>query len=170
MQTTDEDVVNRQISIGLDVWSLVLGLVFGFGVNLLTAAPERWWPPLRLVNRYAPWWVGFGVVFVVGWKVLLDHRQRRMVSWRRTDSPYPGLEPFTTDRAAVFFGRDEETRQLLDRLRRSGVDPARRFVPLVGPSGSGKSSLLQAGILPRLGARWAVLGPTRSWRWPQRWH
>src|SRR4051812_48156300 len=63
-------------------------------------------------------------------------------------SPYPGLRAFTLDEAAIFFGRGREVDALIARLR----DPAQRFLAVVGASGSGKSSLVRAGLLPRLKA------------------
>src|SRR6185312_8111747 len=65
-------------------------------------------------------------------------------------APYRGWEPFEELDAGVFFGRDAETLRALDKLRgmrSTGVDSL--FVVL-GPSGSGKSSFLRAGLLPRL--------------------
>jgi formylglycine-generating enzyme required for sulfatase activity len=59
-------------------------------------------------------------------------------------SPFPGLRHFTPDDAAVFFGRSQETAELLTRLQQE------RFIAVVGASGSGKSSLVAAGVLPRL--------------------
>ena len=64
------------------------------------------------------------------------------VNWQ--GSPFPGLRHFTPDDAAIFFGRSQETAELLARVQRE------RFVAMVGASGSGKSSLVAAGILPRL--------------------
>ena len=65
-----------------------------------------------------------------------------------TDAPYPGLETFKPEQAPIFFGRGPEIDQLLEVLR----DPAIRFVAIVGASGSGKSSLVAAGLIPRLRA------------------
>jgi hypothetical protein len=82
------------------------------------------------------------------------------VAWDPTRSPYPGLESFTDDDAAVFFGRDHEIARLLELFQPTLQHGAGRFVAVVGPSGSGKSSLLRAGLLPRLerlGSRWVVL-------------
>jgi len=70
--------------------------------------------------------------------------------------PYRGLEPFTEDDAEFFFGRERVVEHLLERLRQ---EP--RFLAVLGPSGSGKSSLVQAGLIPRL-RRGAV---PRSDRW-----
>ena len=73
-----------------------------------------------------------------------------------TDAPYPGLEAFKPEQAPIFFGRGPEVDQLLEVLR----DPAIRFVAVVGASGSGKSSLVAAGLIPRLRAG-ALPGSTR---------
>lgn len=65
---------------------------------------------------------------------------------RWTDSPYPGLEAFTPEQAPIYFGRGREVDQLLQHFS----DAKARFVAVVGVSGSGKSSLVKAGLLPRL--------------------
>ena len=65
-------------------------------------------------------------------------------------APYRGWEPLDEYDAAVFFGRDAQLVRGLDQLRgmrQSGVETL--FV-ILGPSGSGKSSFLRAGLLPRL--------------------
>lgn len=62
------------------------------------------------------------------------------------DSPYPGPRPFDESDQGLFFGREREIRQLLS------LAVARRVVLLYAPSGAGKTSLLRAGLLPRLRA------------------
>ncbi len=59
-------------------------------------------------------------------------------------NPYRGLEPFTTDDADVFFGRDREIGDLQKRV------DAQPVTVVVGPSGVGKSSLIRAGLIPKL--------------------
>ena len=73
-------------------------------------------------------------------------------------SPYPGLAPYGEADSESFFGREAETRTCLARLATV------RLLAIVGPSGSGKSSLLRAGLaaaLRREGARAVVLTPGR---------
>ena len=60
-------------------------------------------------------------------------------------NPYKGLRAFQETDAPDFHGRETLITRLLDQL---GGDPPGRFVVLVGPSGSGKSSLIRAGLLP----------------------
>ncbi|GHD16509.1 hypothetical protein GCM10010313_44880 [Streptomyces violarus] len=64
-------------------------------------------------------------------------------------SPFPGLRPYTEEHSAHFFGRDEDVTAVVDLLCPHGSLPE-GCVTLTGPSGSGKSSLLMAGVLPRL--------------------
>lgn len=59
-------------------------------------------------------------------------------------NPFPGLRPFRLAENFVFFGRDGQSDQVLTKLRTA------RFVAVVGTSGSGKSSLVAAGLLPAL--------------------
>lgn len=64
--------------------------------------------------------------------------------------PYPGLRPFRRDETDIFFGREEQTDQLLEKLVHS------RFIAVVGPSGCGKSSLVKAGMIAALEAGFMV--------------
>jgi formylglycine-generating enzyme required for sulfatase activity len=63
-------------------------------------------------------------------------------------SPFPGLRAFTPDDVPIFFGRGRET----DELVRALSNASTRFLMVVGASGSGKSSLVAAGLIPRLAA------------------
>lgn len=60
-------------------------------------------------------------------------------------SPFPGLRAFMPDDQPIFFGRGREADELVQKLRDNCC-----FVAVVGASGSGKSSLVGAGLLPRL--------------------
>jgi hypothetical protein len=59
-------------------------------------------------------------------------------------APFVGLRPFDTSDERWFFGRDRETATLTRKLRATG------FTAVVGPSGSGKSSVVRAGVVPLL--------------------
>lgn len=60
--------------------------------------------------------------------------------------PYPGLRAFRLEESDRFFGRDVEIEDLLERLLARND----RFIAVIGPSGSGKSSLVYAGLIPAL--------------------
>ncbi|WP_448611813.1 nSTAND1 domain-containing NTPase [Geodermatophilus sp. URMC 60] len=90
-------------------------------------------------------------------------------AWDPARSPYPGLVPFAAEDAAVFFGRQPETHRLVELLTPTLQRGPGRMVAVVGPSGSGKSSLVHAGLLPRLARqpeRWVVVPPLRPGRQP----
>ena len=65
-------------------------------------------------------------------------------------NPYVGLRPFSPEDALYFFGRREQTAELLRQLSHN------RFLAVVGSSGCGKSSLLRAGLIPALEAGFLV--------------
>ncbi|MDO8542930.1 MAG: hypothetical protein Q7S40_21005 [Opitutaceae bacterium] len=73
-------------------------------------------------------------------------------------NPFPGLRSFRSDEDHLFFGREQQTMELVARLQRN------RFIAVVGSSGRGKSSLVRCGLLSRLqgggmsdaGAHWAI--------------
>ncbi len=73
-------------------------------------------------------------------------------------NPYKGLRAFQESDSDDFFGREVLTQRLLDRLAEQV--PLRRFMVVVGPSGSGKSSVVRAGLLPLL-KRGALPGSER---------
>jgi len=89
-----------------------------------------------------------------------------MIAETPVENPFPGLRPFEPYQADIFFGRDEQIEELTQRLQK------RRFIAVVGTSGSGKSSLVRAGLIPVLersqvgflGSNWriVILRPGRN--------
>lgn len=73
-------------------------------------------------------------------------------------NPYRGLDYFDTAHSEMFHGRSAVTAELVERITRSSL------TVLLGASGSGKSSVLHAGLVPALGATHHVLGPLRIGR------
>jgi hypothetical protein len=84
------------------------------------------------------------------------------------DPPFKGLHYFTAADADRFFGREALTARLVSRLHQAGPTGS-RFLAVVGASGSGKSSLVRAGLIPALrrGQRLldGTLPPTDSTGW-----
>ncbi|MEE4115197.1 MAG: hypothetical protein V2I37_03460 [Marinilabiliaceae bacterium] len=71
-------------------------------------------------------------------------------------NPFPGLRPFTPEESKLFFGREGQSDEILEKLKRN------RFITVIGASGSGKSSLIYCGIIPKLlqkdrDSEWKVL-------------
>jgi hypothetical protein len=75
-------------------------------------------------------------------------------------NPFRGLEFFNFEDAAVFHGRTKAIGEVLDALKKQ-ANAERPFVLIIGPSGSGKSSLVRAGVLPFLTE---VGSPNGPWR------
>ncbi|QQX79620.1 winged helix-turn-helix domain-containing protein [Shewanella sp. KX20019] len=83
------------------------------------------------------------VRFPIGQEKVADHQ-----SWQ-CGSPFPGLQAYGADYADVFFGRGKQISVLLDRISQQ-IKYGRAFCLTLGPSGSGKSSLINAGVMPNL--------------------
>src|SRR5689334_18151616 len=73
------------------------------------------------------------------------------------DAPFPGLRAFESEESLLFYGREVHVAELLDRLGDS------HFMAVIGTSGSGKSSLVRAGLRPAL-QRGYLVGATSRWR------
>ncbi|MGH6896991.1 MAG: TIR domain-containing protein [Geminicoccaceae bacterium] len=75
--------------------------------------------------------------------------------------PYPGFVAFEERDAGVFFGRDQEITQYLDELSLLKAPDRAQALVISGGSGSGKSSLLKAGLIPRLRRQpdWLIVPP-----------
>jgi WD40 repeat protein/energy-coupling factor transporter ATP-binding protein EcfA2 len=70
--------------------------------------------------------------------------EQKLAGAPATDCPYPGLRAFFTEERNWYFGREEHVDAMLSRLE------SNRFLAVVGSSGSGKSSLVFAGLIPAL--------------------
>ena len=74
-------------------------------------------------------------------------------------NPFPGLRPFGIEESHLFFGREGQSDEVLDKLARN------RFCAVIGASGSGKSSLMYCGLTPILhggfltetGSKWKII-------------
>ena len=74
----------------------------------------------------------------------------------REECPYRGLEAFEKQHAHFFFGRKKVVEDILQKLTQA------QFVPIIGASGSGKSSVVRAGLIPQLEKNgWRILDPIK---------
>ena len=111
------------------------------------SGPRRWWPPARTRRRRthrAARRRGRPRENVVGLQVA---QERLIVDDAPPDAalcPYLGLTTFDSDHAGYFFGRERLVAELVARLVGAPL------LAVVGPSGSGKSSVVRAGLLPAL--------------------
>jgi tetratricopeptide (TPR) repeat protein len=137
---------------------------YEYQLALTRQAKDRDFPLIPVVlpgteNRQLPrgflglqTWVSFAGA--AGGTASPDQLQRLLAAIRRehaaadtirgTICPYKGLEAFAEEDAALFFGRDDETAELHRTIL------AHRVAAMIGRSGTGKSSLVRAGLLPRL--------------------
>ena len=149
-----------QVQVLLFLLVTLLGVATGNLTKSIGALP---WG-LELLRRESLPLAGVTVLLIIGmmiWQHRAEERLARPV-WDSDRSPFPGLEAFTEQDSAVFFGRDTEITELLDRLHPVVAAQANRLVAVVGPSGTGKSSLVQAGVVPRLRqgrGGWIVVPP-----------
>ncbi|MBT2453079.1 trypsin-like peptidase domain-containing protein, partial [Streptomyces sp. ISL-43] len=126
LQLTDANDLTTGFS-GAPVLDEVTGLVIGMITEI--TAPDRH-------QR------GQGIAYVTPTQVL---REILPALAEQEVCPYRGLESFTADHAQWFEGRKDAVRQVV-----TGLSGHRRLTLLLGPSGSGKSSLIQAGVLRAL--------------------
>jgi WD40 repeat protein/transcriptional regulator with XRE-family HTH domain len=78
-----------------------------------------------------------------------------------TTSPYRGLRVFEEQDAELFFGREAATAEVLERMSQHLADPG--LLVVSGVSGAGKSSLLRAGVLPRIRGNGLAAAPWAAW-------
>jgi WD40 repeat protein/transcriptional regulator with XRE-family HTH domain len=134
----------REVAKAVGLPSSTVGGYFG-GSHLPPVRSPKLLPDILAVCRVTD------PVVVAQWTDALT-RVRHAASARRGESvaPYRGLASFQPEHADWFFGREDLTESLIRRLARPAA--ARLPAIVVGPSGSGKSSLLRAGLIPAVQA------------------
>ncbi|HKS40211.1 MAG TPA: hypothetical protein VJX74_06320, partial [Blastocatellia bacterium] len=75
---------------------------------------------------------------------MIQESIERLAEIENPSNPFPGLRPFEFDESYLFFGRNDQSERLIEKLSLT------HFLAIVGTSGSGKSSLVRAGLLPAL--------------------
>ena len=90
--------------------------------------------------------------------------------WDAHRSPYPGLVSFEEEDAAIFFGKEEDTKSVIEILNSMKNKSSPKFLNIVSASGMGKSSLLKAGVIPKLKLsykdKWMILPTLRPTKQP----
>jgi formylglycine-generating enzyme required for sulfatase activity len=89
-----------------------------------------------------------------------DNGDQERIQWPEDKSPYPGLFRFDEEYAPLFFGRDREVAELITKMS----EPQGRFIVISGSSGSGKSSLIGAGVWRALIKEERMPG-SHNWLW-----
>lgn len=135
-----------------------------------TAAEEQW---EKLEAFWSRWFINRGefrtafgeFVDLDGFEAKLKSDLRKLIERRISDlinanqaapvptwlagSPFRGLDAYLFEHAPIFFGRSAATRAAVEQLT-TNAEHGRGFLLIIGASGSGKSSLAQAGVLPAL--------------------
>lgn len=88
---------------------------------------------------------------------LQDFDISRQPELKSSDCPYVGLETFSEAKAEFFFGRQKLVKQWISKLAKH------RLIAVIGPSGSGKASLISAGVVPAL--RSGAVPGSEHWRY-----
>ncbi len=92
-------------------------------------------------------------------EVATKSKQDNIAAVKVIVNPFPGLRPFGIEESHLFFGREGQSEDVLIRLSKN------RFVAVIGPSGTGKSSLIYCGLVPILyggfiasaGSKWRII-------------
>ena len=154
------------ISIFTALLAVLLSAILSIVINYATSpTPGR--PEPRILSVIREWslpLLGITLLLLCGVQIVdsISNRTVNRPRWDAKRPPYPGLEAFTEQDAGVFFGRDRQVEELADRLHPVLTQRTHRFVAIIGPSGSGKSSLVQAGLIPRLARQrhtWTIISP-----------
>ncbi|MFH8636033.1 nSTAND1 domain-containing NTPase [Streptomyces goshikiensis] len=152
--------MRQRMQVVLQSMLVLVASLLGIVTNYATNVDDAPWL-LQLIQRASVPAIGLLVAAMVIGQVIayrLENPPPPHAAWPRDRVPYPGLDAFAEDENAVFFGREAQAAELTRRLHVASAQPGDRFLLLVGASGSGKSSLVRAGVMPRLRERrWTVL-------------
>ncbi len=160
-------MTRKRSPLPVQVLLFLLATLLGAATNNLTNSRGPLPLGLEFLRDQSLPLTGVTVLLIIGVMVWQHWTEERLAlpahpAWDSDRPPFPGLEAFTEQDSAVFFGRDAEVTELLDRLHPVVAAQVNRLVAVVGPSGAGKSSLVQAGVVPRLRLRrggWIVVPP-----------
>ncbi|MFQ3556669.1 WD40 repeat domain-containing protein [Streptomyces gramineus] len=152
--------MRHRLQVVLQVMLALVACLLGIATNYATDTDRAPWL-LEIIRRSSVPAIGLLVVAMVVGQVVayrLENPAPAPTEWPRDRIPYPGLDSYDEDEAPVYFGREAQAAELARRLHLAASCPADRFLLLTGASGSGKSSLVKAGVLPRLRRRrWTIV-------------
>jgi WD40 repeat protein/energy-coupling factor transporter ATP-binding protein EcfA2 len=152
--------MRHRLQVVLQILLALVACLLGIATNYATSTDEAPWA-LEVIRRGSVPAIGLLIVaMVIGQVVVyrLENPAPERTEWPHDRIPYPGLDAYSEEEAAVYFGREAQAAELTRRLHASAPGPADRFLLLTGASGSGKSSLVRAGVLPRLRRRrWTIV-------------
>ncbi len=94
--------------------------------------------------------VGHDLADLIGVLTAFERADPQSYEWTPGRRPYPGVRAFNCDEAGVFFGRNSDIQIVVARISAQLLRETNDMTILVGPTGSGVSSLLSAGVLPAL--------------------
>ncbi|GAA3292886.1 hypothetical protein GCM10020295_13310 [Streptomyces cinereospinus] len=144
----------------LQILLALVACLLGIATNYATSTDDAPWV-LEFIRRGSVPTIGLLIVaMVIGQVVVyrLENPAPEPTEWPRDRIPYPGLDAYSEEEAPVYFGREAQAAELTRRLHAPAPGPVDRFLLLTGASGSGKSSLVRAGVLPRLRRRrWTIV-------------
>lgn len=121
-------------------------------VSTVKATQSHMYSKLRIKNRVQAIARGRELDFVIDSPKLISQQPAPTMptisELSELKNPFKGLKAFQTADSHEFFGRDSATQKLIERLVET--DQWHRFLAVIGPSGSGKSSLVRAGLIPAI--------------------
>ncbi|MGW3423516.1 nSTAND1 domain-containing NTPase [Streptomyces phaeochromogenes] len=148
------------MQVALQIMLALVACLLGIATNYATSTDEVPWA-LEAIQRVSVPAIGLLIAAMVVGQIIvyrLENPAPPRIEWPRERVPYPGLDAFGEDEAPVYFGREAQAAELTRRLHATAARPTGRFLLLIGASGSGKSSLVRAGVMPRLRERrWTVV-------------
>jgi WD40 repeat protein len=158
-------MARRPLSLIIDALLIIVGAFLALAVNYTTAKTQDPPPILRFLRDQSVVLLALCLGLLLSgrvWLYFLDRPSSGIPIWESDRAPYLGLSSFTEEDAAVFFGRETESALLAERFSPTLPVRAHRAVAVIGPSGVGKSSLVYAGLFPRLlrdRTPWTIVPP-----------
>lgn len=155
-----------KVRLFIQILTFVLATLLAIFINYLTSDQSNTPSLLKAIQLAAPILavvIVLVIILLMLWQHRIEERDKYdIVEWKSDRPPFPGLEAFSEEDAGVFFARERDVSTLLERLSSDALEGATRIISIVGPSGVGKSSLVNAGLIPRLRMQrkpWLIVKP-----------